>query len=39
MGTVCAPPYATIFMNKVDNLLKDLAKNISNNSEDPTRGS
>ena len=33
MGTVCAPPYATIFMNKIDNLLKTLAKNVS--MEDP----
>ena len=29
MGTVCAPPYANIFMNKIDKLLRDLAKNIS----------
>ena len=35
MGTVCAPPYANIFMSKIDNLLKDLAKNITE--EDPIR--
>jgi len=35
MGTVCAPPYANIFMFKIDNLIKDLAKSI--NQEDPIR--
>ena len=30
MGTVCAPPYATIFMNKIDELIKDLAKTVTN---------
>ena len=36
MGTVCAPPYANIFMNKIDKLLRDLAINISTE-EDPIR--
>ena len=35
MGTVCAPPYATIFMNKIDELMKELARNITNS--DPIR--
>ena len=30
MGTVCAPPYEIIFMNKIDKLIKQLAKNVSN---------
>ena len=37
MGTICAPPYATIFMSKMDTLLKNLAKNIAKNKEDPIR--
>ena len=35
MGTVCAPPYANIFMNKIDNLIKNLAKSIGH--VDPIR--
>ena len=30
MGTVCAPPFETIFMNKIDELIKDLAKTVTN---------
>ena len=37
MGTVCAPPYANIYMNKIDKLLKTLAKNLTENGEDPIR--
>ena len=37
MVTVCAPPYANVFMSKIDNLLQNLARNISNNVEDPIR--
>ena len=37
MGTVCAPPYATIFMHKMDTLLQELARNIARNKEDPIR--
>ena len=37
MGTVCAPPYANIFMNKIDKLLKNLATDISKDIEDPIR--
>ena len=37
MGTVCAPPYATIFMGKIDQLLRELAKNVTENTEDPIR--
>ena len=33
MGTVCAPPYANIFMSKIDILLQDLAANISNHGD------
>ena len=36
MVTVCAPPYANVFMSKIDNLLQNLARNISNNGEDPS---
>ena len=37
MGTVCAPPYANIFMNKMDHLLKTLAKSLTENGENPIR--
>ena len=37
MGTVCAPPYANVFMNKMDRLLRNLAIDISKNGEDPIR--
>ena len=35
MGTVCAPPYATIFMKQIDELIKELAKTVTN--ADPIR--
>ena len=37
MGTVCAPPFANIFMNKIDILLRELARNIVKDNEDPIR--
>ena len=37
MGTVCDPPYANTFMDKIDKLLRTLAKNILKNDEDPIR--
>ena len=37
MGTVCAPPFANIFMHKLDNLLRELARGISKDKEDPIR--
>ena len=37
MGTVCAPPYANIFMQKIDIMLKNLAKTVSDENEDPIR--
>ena len=37
MGTVCAPPFANLFMNKIDDLLRELARAISMNNEDPVR--
>ena len=37
MGTVCAPPFATVFMGKIDNMLRELAKNLTENQEDPIR--
>ena len=35
MGTVRAPPFANIFMNKIDLLLRDLARRMNDSSEDP----
>ena len=35
MGTVCAPPYATIFMNKIDELIRELARTVTD--ADPIR--
>ena len=37
MGTVCAPPFANRFMNKIDDLLRELARAISKNNKDPVR--
>ena len=37
MGTVCAPPFANIFMRKIDILLRNLAQNLTKNKEDPIR--
>ena len=40
MGTVCAPPFANIFMHKIDVLLRDLARAITKENEeneDPIR--
>ena len=37
MGTVCAPPYANIFMSKIDILLSELAKNMTQDGSDPIR--
>ena len=37
MGTICAPPYANVFMHKIDGMLKTLATNLSSKDEDPIR--
>ena len=37
MGTVCAPPFANIFMHKIDILLRELARAIAKDNDDPVK--
>ena len=37
MGTVCVPPFANIFMNRIDIHLRELARNNTENNEDPIK--